>query len=499
MKTLQLTQNTPEWLAFRQNHFNASEAPIMLGISPYQKRDDLLKEKAFGITKEYTEYQQKIFENGHKFENFYRNSLAEQIVGDDLYPAVGLSEEYQNLAASFDGITLLNDIIFEHKTLNSKLENVDSIDNLPEHYKAQMEQQLLVSGAKKCLFAASKYDQNNELIKEVHFWYESDPNLREKIIIGWEQFAKDLQQLKVNNLNDFHEKSQIISTNTILDLPVIDLNIIGRVVNSNLTEYKQAAVDIFKNIKTDLQSDDDFANAENDLKFCKKIETQIKDAKQKALQQQHDVATLFNMLDEIANEARTKRLQLEKLTKNRKDEIKAEIISSANKELNEFIYELNKNTTPFIIDFDYINVNLIKGLKTLSSIKDKVATEVANLKVDFKLKHKDLLEKRLYFKQIADDFTDEFANEFLQLSQMDFDSFKRYVDARVENIKTIKNSPANLLKVALQNANENKSNIENKINAYVENLVDAFLKNNITENAESVRNLLIKFYFFINR
>ena len=72
MKTLQLTQNTPEWLAFRQNHFNASEAPIMLGISPYQKRDDLLKEKAFGITKEYTEYQQKIFENGHKFENFYR-------------------------------------------------------------------------------------------------------------------------------------------------------------------------------------------------------------------------------------------------------------------------------------------------------------------------------------------------------------------------------------------------------------------------------------------
>ena len=472
MKTLQLTQNTPEWLAFRQNHFNASEAPIMLGISPYQKRDDLLKEKAFGITKEYTEYQQKIFENGHKFENFYRNSLAEQIVGDDLYPAVGLSEEYQNLAASFDGITLLNDVIFEHKTLNSKLENVDSIDNLPEHYKAQMEQQLLVSGAKKCLFAASKYDQNNELIKEVHFWYESDPNLREKIIIGWEQFAKDLQQLKVNNLNDFHEKSQIISTNTILDLPVIDLNIIGRVVNSNLTEYKQAAVDIFKNIKTDLQSDDDFANAENDLKFCKKIETQIKDAKQKALQQQHDVATLFNMLDEIANEARTKRLQLD---------------------------ELNKNTTPFIIDFDYINVNLIKGLKTLSSIKDKVATEVANLKVDFKLKHKDLLEKRFYFKQIADDFTDEFANEFLQLSQMDFDSFKRYVDARVENIKTIKNSPANLLKVALQNANENKSNIENKINAYVENLVDAFLKNNITENAESVRNLLIKFYFFINR
>lgn len=497
MKILKLQQNTPEWDAFRSQHFNASEAAIMLGISPFMKRDELLKEKAFGITKEYDDYTKKIFENGHKFENLYRNNLAENIVGDELFPAVGLSEEHENLAASFDGITLLNDVIFEHKTLNNKLENITNIDEVPEHYKAQMEQQLLVSGAKKCLFAASRYDQNNELIKEIHFWYESDQKLREKILLGWEQFSKDLQQLKVNNLNNFHEKSEIISNKTALELPIIDLNITGRVVNSNLAEYKQAAVDIFKNIKTDLQNDNDFANAENDLKFCKKIETQIKEAKQKAISQTTDISTLFTMLDEIANEARTKRLQLEKLTKNRKDEIKAEIISSANKELNEFIYNLNKQTTPFFISFDYINVNLIKGLKTLSSIKDKVATEVANLKIEFKLKHKDLLEKQTYFKQIADDFADEFANEYLQLSLMDFDSFKRYIDARIENIKTIKNSPANLLKEALQNANENKNNIEYKSKAYVENLVDDFIKNHTSEKPTPLKDILIQFYYFL--
>lgn len=499
MKTLNIKQNTPEWEAFRSQHFNASEAPIMLGVSPFMKRDELLKEKAFGITKEYTEYQQKIFAYGHKVENLYRNNIAENIVGGELFPAVAVSENYPKLAASFDGITLLNDIIFEHKTLNSKLENITNINEVPEHYKVQMEQQLLVSGAKKCLFAASRYDQNNELIKEIHFWYESDQKLREKILLGWEQFQTDLDNLKVNNLNNSHEKSQIISNKTALELPIIDLNITGRVLNSNLAEYKQAAVDIFKNIKTDLQNDNDFANAENDLKFCKKIETQIKEAKQKAISQTNDISTLFTMLDEIANEARTKRLQLEKLTKNRKDEIKAEIVSLANKELNEFIYNLNKQTTPFFISFDYINVNLIKGLKTLSSIKDKVATEVANLKIEFKTKHQDLLNKQTYFKQVADNFTNEFANEFSQLSLMDFDSFQRYINERIENIKfrQAQTQQAQQIQNSQTNNNEVKNIVSNE--NYVEKLVDDFITNHTSKNPTPLKDILIKFYYFLQQ
>jgi len=40
MQLIELQQGTPEWAAHRANYFNASEAAIMLGVSPYMTRDD---------------------------------------------------------------------------------------------------------------------------------------------------------------------------------------------------------------------------------------------------------------------------------------------------------------------------------------------------------------------------------------------------------------------------------------------------------------------------
>mgnify|MGYP000576635691 CR=1 FL=1 len=50
MKTVQLIQGTREWLSHRAAHWNASDAPAMLGVSPYKTRDQLLRELATGIT-----------------------------------------------------------------------------------------------------------------------------------------------------------------------------------------------------------------------------------------------------------------------------------------------------------------------------------------------------------------------------------------------------------------------------------------------------------------
>ena len=46
MKTLDLIQGSPEWLAARAQYFTASEAPAMLGLSKYKTRQELLREKA---------------------------------------------------------------------------------------------------------------------------------------------------------------------------------------------------------------------------------------------------------------------------------------------------------------------------------------------------------------------------------------------------------------------------------------------------------------------
>jgi predicted phage-related endonuclease len=68
MITHNLIQGTPEWHAFRAAHFPASEAPAMLGVSPYKTRNQLLQEKATGITAEVDAATQRRFDDGHRFE-----------------------------------------------------------------------------------------------------------------------------------------------------------------------------------------------------------------------------------------------------------------------------------------------------------------------------------------------------------------------------------------------------------------------------------------------
>lgn len=97
-----LIQGTPEWHEHRRTHFNASDAPAMMGGSPYETRTELLHRLATGIEKEIDTATQRIFDDGHRFEALAR-PLAEAIIGNDLYPVV-CSEG--NLSASFDGVTL---------------------------------------------------------------------------------------------------------------------------------------------------------------------------------------------------------------------------------------------------------------------------------------------------------------------------------------------------------------------------------------------------------
>jgi len=49
----------------------------MLGISPYKTRDELLREKATGLTPEIDEATQRRFDEGHRFEALAR-PLAEE-------------------------------------------------------------------------------------------------------------------------------------------------------------------------------------------------------------------------------------------------------------------------------------------------------------------------------------------------------------------------------------------------------------------------------------
>ena len=67
-----------------------------------------------------------------------------------------------------------NDIIWEHKLWSVSLVADVQNNTLPAHYTLQMDQQLLVSGAKKCLFMVSDGTKENM----VFCWYETTPEKR---------------------------------------------------------------------------------------------------------------------------------------------------------------------------------------------------------------------------------------------------------------------------------------------------------------------------------
>lgn len=159
MITVELTQGTPEWHEFRAAHLTASEAPAAAGVSKHKSRTELLREMFTGHTEEAGEYLQSIYDKGHESEAGARQ-IAEEIIGEELYPATGESSENPKFSASFDGITMCESIIWEHKLINEDLREATA-ESLHEMYKIQMDHQLMVSGAEKCLFMASDGTKEN--------------------------------------------------------------------------------------------------------------------------------------------------------------------------------------------------------------------------------------------------------------------------------------------------------------------------------------------------
>lgn len=193
MQIHELVQGSQEWLDHRANIFNASDAPAMMGCSPYKTRDELLREMATGIAKD-TSGSEFLFAKGHEAEAKAR-PLAEMRVGDDLYPITGTNDAYglpRPLGASFDGLTMGFDTSFEHKLMNEAIRNAKTVEDLGLLYRIQMEQQLMVCEGDRNLFMATNWN-GEEIIESREFWYESDPSLREQIYLGWVQFAKDLE------------------------------------------------------------------------------------------------------------------------------------------------------------------------------------------------------------------------------------------------------------------------------------------------------------------
>jgi predicted phage-related endonuclease len=326
--------------------------------------------KHTGDSKEFSDWVQKnIIDHGHQVEINARQ-IAESIVGDELYPAT-YSEG--KLSASCDGLTMDGSTAFEHKQWNTALRDAVINEALPDEYQPQCQQVMMVTGAKHLLFMVS----DGTPTSCEHMWVKPDAKWVKRILQGWAQFAVDLAEYQ-------HVEEAVPPTAaTIESLPALLVQVEGRVLATNLDQFKQTALTFINNIKTDLSTDQDFADADKMTKFLKDGEDKLEAVKNQALAQTTSIYDLFRAIDYLSEEMRVKRLMLEKAVKTRKDSIRIEIQESGRAALREHIDNLNKRLgKPYMPDQQWADfAGVMKGKKTISSLRDAVETELARAKI----------------------------------------------------------------------------------------------------------------------
>ena len=420
--THNLVQGSPEWHAHRASHFNASDAAAMLGLSPYKTREQLLAEKASGITPEVDAETQARFDKGHAFEAQAR-PWAEALIGEELYP-VTLSREVGGLklSASLDGLTLGDEIAWEHKTLSARVGRLLADGEVPNDYRPQLEQILLVSGAERVLFMASAGDR-----EAMQFaWYESIPVLRQQLMEGWQRFAIDLAKYQPSAAQAEPVASPISQ------LPALVAELEGRVVSTNLARFMGAADALVCSIKTSLESDQDFADAEATVKFCKQAEDRLDLVKKQALSQTADIEEIFRVMDNLKEKLRSTRLQLDKQIKARKEQVRAELVAEFHRQLVAHVDALNAGNGAHWQSYPAPALlgDAIKGLKSIASCRNALEAKCSELRTELSVTAGRLASNRATLKLEDRDWYSLFP-DFAEVGGKNSEDFSALAELRI--------------------------------------------------------------------
>lgn len=436
MKIVNLVQGSPEWHAHRAQHFNASDAPAMMGCSPYKTRGELIAELATGVTPEAGPAQQRIFDAGHQFEALAR-PLAEEIIGEELYPVVGTEGRY---SASFDGLTMLEDAGFEHKSLNAALreamtEGCTGAD-LPMVYQVQMEQQAMVSGCARILFMASKWEADRDtgewvLVEARHCWYTPNLELRARIVAGWEQL-----EAEVAAYDPGAQRAAPAVATPVDSLPAVAVQLQGSLaVVSNLPAFGEALRAFIECIPTKPATDQEFADTEAACKLLKKAEEMLEGTEASALAQISDVEQLRRTVADLRGLARTTRLAKEKLVAAEKEARRAQIVTSAQAALDQHIQALNQRLRANWLPRAAGGFGeLIKGKKSLANMEDAVAVALTDAKHEANMLADRLAANRAHLAQEDGDWIALFA-DFATVGAKAAEDFEALAALRIGNHK----------------------------------------------------------------
>lgn len=366
-----LIQKTPEWYAFRLDHDGASELAAVEGVSKTTTRTELLRAKSTGIAKEFSDFvQSKILDHGHDVERA-TIPLIEALIGEDLYPEVC---SYGKLSASLDGVTMCGDIIAEVKQWSKELAASVARGDLPIEHRPQVQQQLLVKGAQKCIFAVSDGTPENFVCMDVF----PDTAYQATIIPKWKQFHQDLAEFKPV------EVLPPVTAAPVMALPALSIQVQGSIsLVDNLAVFGEKLTAFIERLPKAPATDQEFADAEAAIKTLETAQEALEAAESSALAQVASVDEMRRTVALYAGQARSTRLMLTKLVAARKEQIRVEIVQAGRAAFEAHVAMLNKRLgKPYMpvtaVDF----AGSIKGKKTVASLHDAVDGMLVRAKIE---------------------------------------------------------------------------------------------------------------------
>lgn len=176
----EIKQNTPQWLALRQNFIGASDAPTILGLNPYKTIHELWEEK-LGLRSAPT--TNAAMQRGKDLEPVALEEFCATLAME-FEPCIVFHPTIPFMMCSLDGRTLDQEYIVEIKCPGKADHQLALSGKVPPKYFPQLQHQLAVTGLKFAYYYS--FDGEKGVIVKVNRDDDYIENLIEKEREFWE-------------------------------------------------------------------------------------------------------------------------------------------------------------------------------------------------------------------------------------------------------------------------------------------------------------------------
>jgi putative phage-type endonuclease len=156
MMLIELEQGSEEWKQFRKSKVGASDAPIIMGDSPWTTIRQLYDQKLDLVPERECTHA---MEEGHRIEPLVRQ-FALALTGLEMKPCV-VQSVTPWMIASLDGLSACGKLFIEIKLGNAQDHAVAKAGKIPKKYFAQLQHQMYVMEHERCLYISYHKDTDD--------------------------------------------------------------------------------------------------------------------------------------------------------------------------------------------------------------------------------------------------------------------------------------------------------------------------------------------------